>query len=64
MANRSLKTNCVASGKKRQVEATNCDKFIAAFCRFLSLGFEPHFSRTISLGDGVLSQNLFLDGSY
>jgi len=40
-------------GKKRQVEATNCDKFIAAFCRFLSLGFEPCFFQTISLGDGV-----------
>jgi hypothetical protein len=39
--------------KRRQVEATNCDKFIAAFCRFLSLGFEPPFFRTISLGDGV-----------
>jgi len=37
----------------RQVKATNCDKFIAAFCRFLSLGFEPRFFRTISLGDGV-----------
>jgi hypothetical protein len=22
-------------------------------CRFLSLGFEPHFFQTISLGDGV-----------
>jgi hypothetical protein len=37
----------------RQVKATNCDKFIAAFCRFLSLGFEPRFFQTISLGDGV-----------
>ncbi len=37
----------------RQVKATNCGKFIAAFCRFLSLGFEPRFFQTISLGDGV-----------
>ena len=37
----------------RQVKATNCDKFIAAFCRFLPLGFEPLFFQTISLGDGV-----------
>jgi hypothetical protein len=44
----------------RQVKATNCDKFIAAFCRFLSLGFEPPFFRTISLGDGV-SQKLPAD---
>jgi hypothetical protein len=36
-------------GKKRQIR-----------CRFLSLGFEPHFSRTISLGDGV-SKILFAD---
>jgi len=46
-------------GKKRQVEAINCDKFIAAFCRFLPLGFEPHFFRTISLGDGVFVQMKF-----
>jgi len=39
-----------------QVKATNCDKFIAAFCRFLSLGFEPRFFRTISLGGGVWVQ--------
>jgi hypothetical protein len=26
-------------------------------CRFLSLGFEPHFSRTISLGDGVIEKS-------
>ncbi len=39
--------------KRRQVKATNCDKFIAALCRFLPLGFEPRFFRTISLGDGV-----------
>lgn len=39
--------------KRRQVKATNCGKFIAAFCRFLSLGFEPRFFQTISLGDGV-----------
>jgi hypothetical protein len=32
-----------SSDKRRQVEATNCDKFVAAFCRFLPLGFEPHF---------------------
>jgi hypothetical protein len=49
-----------ADGKRRQLaancqrqKAAYCDKFVAAFCRFLSLGFEPHFFRTISLGDGV-----------
>jgi hypothetical protein len=48
---------CVtADGKRRQVKATNCDKFIVAFCRFLSLGFESLFSRTISLGDGVFQK--------
>jgi hypothetical protein len=51
-------------GKKRQVEATNCDKFVAAFCRILLLGFEPHFFQTVSLGDGVSLQNVFPDGSY
>ncbi len=35
MANRSLKTNYAASDKRRQ-KATNCDKFIAAFCRSVS----------------------------
>jgi hypothetical protein len=40
-------------GKKRQVEATNCDKFVAAFCRNLSLGFEPRFFLPKSVGDGV-----------
>ena len=45
--------------KRRQVKATNCDKFIAAFCRFLSLGFEPRFFQTISLGDGVSVQMEF-----
>jgi hypothetical protein len=58
-----LKSECgtwileVAKGDNwRQVKATNCDKFIAAFCRFLSLGFEPHFFQTISLGDGVFEK--------
>jgi len=41
---------------------TNCDKFVAAFCRFLPLGFEPRFFRTISLGDGV-SKKLLLRAS-
>jgi len=46
--------------QRRQVETTNCDKFIAVFCRFLPLGFEHHFPSTISLGDGVI-QNYFTD---
>jgi len=28
---------------RSEAQSTNCGKFIAAFCRFLSLGFEPHF---------------------
>jgi hypothetical protein len=43
-------------GKKRQVEATNCDKFVAAFCRILLLGFEPRFFLPNLVGDGVSSQ--------
>jgi len=45
---RQLAANC-----QRQ-KASYCDKFIAAFCRFLPLGFEQHFFQTISLGDGVI----------
>ena len=48
------------SGKRRQLaancqrqKASYCDKFIAAFCRLLPLGFESRFFPTISLGDGV-----------
>jgi hypothetical protein len=63
---------CITAGGKRRQLAANyqrqkasyCDKFIAASCRLLSLGFEPHFFQTISLGDGVLVQNVFPDGSY
>jgi hypothetical protein len=52
---------CITAGGKRRQLAANCqrqkasycDKFVAAFCRFLPLSFEPHFFRTISLGDGV-----------
>jgi hypothetical protein len=40
-------------GKMRQVEATNCGKFVAAFCRLLPLGFGQRFFVTNSLGDGV-----------
>jgi hypothetical protein len=36
------------------LQPANGDKFIAAFCRFLPLGFEPHFFRTISLGGWCL----------
>jgi uncharacterized protein YjaG (DUF416 family) len=55
----------LAANYQRQ-KASYCDKFVAAFCRllppfaafcrFLSLGFEPHFFRTISLGDGVFQK--------
>jgi len=55
---------CITAGGKRRQLAANCqrqkasycDKFVAAFCRFLSLGFESHFFRTISLGDGVFQK--------
>jgi hypothetical protein len=55
---------CMTTGGKRRQLAANCqrqkasycDKFIATFCRFLSLGFEPHFPRTIPLGDGVFDK--------
>jgi hypothetical protein len=40
-------------GKKRQVEVTNCGKFVAVFCRFLPPGFRRQFFVTNSLGDGV-----------
>jgi hypothetical protein len=46
-------------GKLKRQIATNCDKSIAAFCRFLSLGFESHFFPTITLGDGVCVQTGF-----
>ncbi len=49
--------------KRRQVKATNCGKFVAAFCRFLPLGFEPRSFRTISLGDGVCVQMKFPSAS-
>jgi hypothetical protein len=53
---------CITAGGKRRQLAANCqrqkasycDKFVAAFYRFLSLRFCPVFSTTISLGDGVL----------
>ena len=58
-------------GKRRQLaanyqrqKASYCDKFVAAFCRYLLPRFCPGFSATISLGDGVSSQNVFPDGSY
>jgi hypothetical protein len=41
------------SGKRQQVEATNCGKFVAAFCRLLPLGSGQRFFVTNSLGDGV-----------
>ena len=55
---------CITAGGKRRQLAANCqrqkalycDKFVAAFYRFLSLRFCHVFSTTISLGDGVSSQ--------
>jgi len=55
---------CITAGGKRRQLAANCqlqkaaycDKFVAAFCRFLPLGFKPYFFRTISLGDGVFDK--------
>ncbi len=49
-----------AGGKRRQLaanyqrqKASYCDKFVAAFCRYLLPRFCPGVSATISLGDGV-----------
>src|SRR5271157_2002727 len=55
---------CITAGGKRRQLAANCqrqkasycDKFVAAFYRFLSLGFEPPFFPTNSLGDGVFDK--------
>jgi hypothetical protein len=51
---------CAPSDKRRQKatnfpcpKATNCGKFVAAFCRILPLGFERRFFVTDTLGDGV-----------
>jgi hypothetical protein len=41
------------SDKFLTADATNCDKSVAAFCRFLPLQFCPGFSASQSLGDGV-----------
>jgi len=53
-----------AGGKRRQLaancqrqKASYCDKFVAAFYRFLSLRFCPVFSTTILLGDGVFQKS-------
>jgi hypothetical protein len=43
----------------RQVEAANCDKFVAGFCRSLLLGFEPHYFLTKLVGDGVFQNQGF-----
>jgi hypothetical protein len=56
-APRQIAAKC---GKFSFPKATNCDKFVAAFCRFLPLVFEPRFFLPNLVGDGVSSQNLIL----
>ena len=63
-----MKLRCISDKKRRfratkgdkfqVVKATNGDKFVVAFCRFYFPS--PHFSQTISLGDGVMLPNSFL----
>jgi len=44
-------------GKASYAIATNSGKSIAVLCRCLRHGFCPHFSLTISLGDGVIKNS-------